>query len=498
MEYLVNGRQMKMADQYTIQEKGTPSLTLMERAAESCVRVMDELGMDLSRPCVVCGSGNNGGDGFAIARILAERGKEVTVFLVGNHSSCTEETKHQMRLLKDRGIQISEGYEPGDYSLIVDAIFGVGLGREIIGRYVQVIQQMNEADAQKFAVDLPSGISADHGAVMGIAFQADVTVTFQTAKLGLSLYPGKRYAGKVFVEEIGIDLTKAEEDPDIVCAYERDDYRKLLPLRRGDANKGTCGKLLVIAGSKGMAGAAYLNAYAAYMAGAGLVQIYTAEENRVILQQQLPEAIVTTYELYDQGELLRLLKWADVVCVGSGLGTTEKARKILRATLENVRVPCLVDADGLNLIAAHKKYLDVLSGHDLVFTPHMMEMSRLTDLTIEEIRSSRMDVVKRFAHQHGLTCVLKDARTVIASIGRKASVNRSGNSSMAKAGSGDVLSGVIAGLMAQGMEGYQAAVLGTYLHGRAADLARERKGTYSVMARDLIEFLAGAWNELEE
>ena len=166
MEYLVNSRQMKMADQYTIQEKGVLSFTLMERAAESCVRVIDELGMDLSRPCVVCGSGNNGGDGFAIARLLAERGKEVTVFLVGNSSSCTEETKHQMRLLKETGTQILEGYEPGDYSLIVDAIFGVGLGREIIGRYVQVIQQMNEADAQKFSVDLPSGISADHGAVM--------------------------------------------------------------------------------------------------------------------------------------------------------------------------------------------------------------------------------------------------------------------------------------------------------------------------------------------
>ena len=241
-----------------------------------------------------------------------------------------------------------------------------------------------------------------------------------------------------------------------------------------------------------------MNAYAAYMAGAGLVQIYTAEENRVVLQQLLPEAIVTTYDLYDQGELLRLLKWADVVCVGSGIGTTEKARKILRATLENVRVPCLVDADGLNLIAAHKKYLDALSVDDLVFTPHMMEMSRLTDLTIEEIRSSRMDVIKSFADQHSLTCVLKDARTVIASKGRKASVNLSGNASMAKAGSGDVLSGIIAGLMAQGMEGYQAAVLGTYLHGRAGDLARERKGTYSVIARDLIEFLAGAWNELEE
>ena len=498
MRYLANGRQMKAADQYTIQELGIPSMELMERAALKCVEVMEAHRLDLSRPCIVCGSGNNGGDGFAIARLLNQKGYPVTVCFVGNESHRTEETRSQMRLLKETGADICNEYKPGEYSIIIDAIFGVGLGREIIGRYLKVIRQMNEANAIKFAVDIPSGVSADEGCILGVAFQADITVTFQMEKVGLGLYPGKGYAGKVIVADIGINTDKTVADVGVAYTYEPEEFRKLLPRRMEDSNKGMYGRLLIIAGSKGMSGAAYLNAKAAYKAGAGLVQIYTPEDNRIILQELLPEAIVKTYDFFDEGELIRLLKWADTVCIGSGMGTSEKSKKILKTTLENLSVPCLIDADGLNLIAEHRKYMDRIPHDHLIITPHMKEMSRLTGISVLELKSRRMEILKEFTEKHHITCVLKDSSTVVESPGERAYINRSGNASMAKAGAGDVLAGIVAGLMAQGMDCQEAGILGTYLHGRAGDLARREKGSYSVMAGDLIEYLSEAFKEQEE
>lgn len=498
MKYFLNSQQMKSADRYTIQEEGIPAVDLMERAAAGCVMAMEEEGLDLSSPCVVCGSGNNGGDGFAIARMLAAKGLPVQVFFVGTEAHCTEENRYQMRLLREKGISVGNEYIPGEYSIIIDAIFGVGLSREVIGRYYQIIKQMNQAKAVRFAVDIPSGISADQGSVMGIAFRADYTVTFQTEKLGLALCPGKEYAGKVIVADVGINTGHIIEENDTAFSLEPAEYRELLPERPEDSNKGNFGKLLIIAGSKGMAGAAYLNAMSAYMAGAGLVQIYTPEENRIVLQSLLPEAIITTYDLYDQGELIRLLKWADTVCIGSGIGKSDRSRKILRTTLEYVQVPCLIDADGLNLIAEHQKYMDETILENLVITPHMKEMSRLLGTEVAELKSRRLELMNRFVSRYPVTCILKDARTVIASPGSPVYINQSGNAAMAKAGSGDVLAGIISGLMAQGMDCRNASILGTYLHGRAGDHARAQKGAYSVMARDLIGYLPDAFLELEE
>lgn len=498
MKYFLNSQQVKAADRYTIQEKGVSAIELMERAAAACVMVMEEERLDLSSPCVVCGSGNNGGDGLAIARILAEKGYPVRVFFVGTEAHCTEENRYQMRLLKETGVEIGSEYISGEYSIIIDAIFGVGLSREVIGRYYQIIGQMNQEEAVKFAVDIPSGISTDQGSVMGIAFRADYTVTFQTEKLGLVLCPGREYAGKVVVADVGIQTELPEILDNAVYTLELKEYRKMLPARPEDSNKGNFGRLLIIAGSKGMAGAAYLNAMSAYMAGAGLVQIYTPEENRAILQSLLPEAIITTYDLYDQGQLIRLLKWADTVCIGSGIGTTDKSRKILRTTLEYVQVPCLIDADGLNLIAEHQKYMNETILENLVITPHMKEMSRLLGTDVEELKKRRMELLKDFIRNYPVTCILKDARTLVAAPDKPVYINLSGNASMAKAGSGDVLAGIVAGLMAQGMDGVGASVLGTYLHGRAGDYARRDRGSYSVMARDLMEYLPDAFRELEE
>ena len=499
MQLWVNAAQMKAADQYTIQKLGVPSLELMEHAAQACVQVLEDEKVDLSHVCVVCGSGNNGGDGFAIARILQNNRYSVETFCVGNPEHYTEETQEQMHRLQECGGKITYGMPQEDsYSVIIDAVFGVGLSRKVEGRYRQVIEQMNRMRGTKFAVDIPSGLSATTGCILGCAFKADYTVTFQLKKIGLELSQGRTMAGRVIVPDIGISTDSICEDQEIVRTAGKDIYRKMLPDRPEDSNKGTYGRLLVIAGSKGMAGAAYLNAHAAYMTGAGLVRIYTSSDNREILQTLLPEAIITTYEEYNKEELLSLLTWADSVCIGSGLGMSRLSEKILKTVIEYVKVPCLIDADGLNLLAENKNYLNQMAERRFVITPHMKEMSRLTGISVEELKADRIQILKDFSSRYRITCVLKDSITLIASEEKGIRMNLTGNSAMAKAGSGAVLAGVISGWMVQGKEAEDAAELGTYIHGLSGDLAKFEKGVYSVMARDLIEYISKALMKLEE
>lgn len=499
MRLWVNAAQMKAADQYTIQKLEVPSLELMEHAAQACVQVLEDEKVDLSHVCVVCGSGNNGGDGFAIARILQNNRYSVETFCVGNPEHYTEETQEQMHRLQECGGKITYGMPQEDsYSVIIDAVFGVGLSRKVEGRYRQVIEQMNRMRGTKFAVDIPSGLSATTGCILGCAFKADYTVTFQLKKIGLELSQGRTMAGRVIVPDIGISTDSICEDQEIVRTAGKDIYRKMLPDRPEDSNKGTYGRLLVIAGSKGMAGAAYLNAHAAYMTGAGLVRVYTSSDNREILQTLLPEAIITTYEEYNKEELLSLLTWADSVCIGSGLGMSRLSEKILKTVIEYVKVPCLIDADGLNLLAENKNYLNQMAERRFVITPHMKEMSRLTGTPVEELKADRIQILKDFISRYRITCVLKDSRTLIASEEKGIRMNLTGNSAMAKAGSGDVLAGVISGWMVQGKEAEDAAELGTYIHGLSGDLAKFEKGVYSVMARDLIEYISKALMKLEE
>lgn len=499
MQLWVNAAQMKAADQYTIQKLGVPSLELMEHAAQACVQVLEDEKVDLSHVCVVCGSGNNGGDGFAIARILQNNRYSVETFCVENPEHYTEETQEQMHRLQECGGKITYGMPQEDsYSVVIDAVFGVGLSRKVEGRYRQVIEQMNRMKGTKFAVDIPSGLSATTGCILGCAFKADYTVTFQLKKIGLELSQGRTMAGRVIVPDIGISTDSICEDQEIVRTAGKDIYRKMLPDRPEDSNKGTYGRLLVIAGSKGMAGAAYLNAHAAYMTGAGLVRIYTSSDNREILQTLLPEAIITTYEEYNKEELLSLLTWADGVCIGSGLGMSRLSEKILKTVIEYVKVPCLIDADGLNLLAENNNYLNQMAERRFVITPHMKEMSRLTGISVEELKADRIQILKDFISRYRITCVLKDSRTLIASEEKGIRMNLTGNSAMAKAGSGDVLAGVISGWMVQGKEAEDAAELGTYIHGLSGDLAKFEKGVYSVMARDLIEYISKALMKLEE
>ena len=492
MQYLLNAEQMKSADSHTIQDLGVPSRTLMERAAAACTDYIEEQKWPMAHVCIVCGSGNNGGDGFAVGSILKEKGCQVTAVFAGRMINRTEECIYQMDKFERHGGTILTEWQDKDYSIVVDALFGVGLNREITGHYLEIIRHMNMSPGRKFAVDIPSGISATDGRVFGEAFQADATVTFQERKLGLLLYPGTLYTGKICVADIGIDSFTVKEQLDTAYALEMSDIAELLPERPPYAHKGTFGKLLLIAGSSGMAGAAFLSACAAYRVGAGLVRIYTSEDNRSILQQLIPEAIITTYTEYDEESLLSALKWADVVCMGSGLGISEVADQIVNTVLKEIKVPCLIDADGINILAAHPEWKDRLVEGHYVLTPHLKELSRLTGQSVSEIQMHRREVLEQTVGAFDVTLVQKDARTFVGAKNRRMCVNLTGNAAMAKAASGDVLAGVIGGFMAQGCDNFDAAVLGVYLHGLAGDIARNEIGCYSVLARDLADKLGSA------
>ena len=364
--------------------------------------------------------------------------------------------------------------DANSYSLIIDALFGIGLSRKLDDELVHLMERLNQSSAHRLAVDIPSGVSADNGAVLGGAFKADDTVTFAYCKTGMVLFPGAEYCGNITVKDA---ITKEDLN--------------FLNNRAADSNKGTFGKVLLVAGSVNMAGAAVLAAKAAYRSGCGLVRIYTPEENRIILQTAVPEAVLTTYSAKkaDTQQLIECLSWADVIILGPGIGKSDVAHSIVKTVLKNAAVPMVVDADALNIIAEQTEQL--LRPHtELVLTPHLGEMSRLKQLAVSYIKENIEQVAEDFAREYNVICVLKDSRTVAAIPYGKTFINRNGNSGMATAGSGDVLSGIIGSLMAQGLSAEQAAPLGVYVHAAAADERSKTVSEHGLTAGEIINGLS--------
>lgn len=496
MEYLVNSLQMKRYDTDTIEKLGIPSLVLMERAALCVVEELEAAGFTGGPVLVVCGSGNNGGDGFAVARLLDERGVPVTAAFVGKEASLSDEARIQKKICENCGIKISTNFMHREYTTIVDAIFGIGLSREVRGYYAEIIDWMNQQSAHIAAVDIPSGISADTGKVLGTAVRAALTVTFAYRKVGQILYPGAEYCGKVVCRDIGISAGRFSQRASGVFTYTKEDLARI-PARRPYSNKGTYGKVLLIAGSEGMSGAACMAARAAYRTGCGLVRVFTPACNRQVIQNLLPEAIVTVWDgnPLPEGELSEALAWSDVTGIGPALGTGKTAARILARVLKEYDRPLVIDADGLNLLARGMELLDGIKA-PVILTPHVGEMMRLTDSTKEDLLEDIVQTTLRFSREYGVICALKDARTIVSD-GVRAYVNTSGNHGMATGGSGDVLTGIICGLLAQGMTPFDAAATGVFLHGRAGDLARDARGAYSMMAGDITEQLGEALREAE-
>lgn len=536
MEILVDSRQMKQCDKNTIEYFGVPSLVLMERAA-LCVaeeiekyfhakskneillqkhfsgngkapaengvgneRVFQRNGSGQDRSVLlVCGLGNNGGDGLAVGRMLWQKGYPVTVVMLPKPQKISEQTRAQMEILEKYGIPITDTIPQREFAVTVDALFGIGLTRNLEGVYREYIVRMNEKKGLKVAVDIPSGIHADTGEVMGVGFCADVTVTFAFAKTGMMLYPGAEYAGEVLVKDIGIDQHSFLGEVPSLYRLSQKDLGKI-PKRRAHSNKGSYGKVLTVAGHKNMAGAAFLSGKASYVTGAGLVKIFTEETNRVVLQQLLPEAILATYEAGEDvnNSLIKLLEeslsWASVIVAGPGLGTGECAEILVKTILEHAEVPVVLDADGLNVIAGHLEWLKEAKA-PVIVTPHLGEMARLVQKSIFDIQKQLLQVAQGFAEEYNVICVLKDARTITALPDKTAYINTSGNNGMATAGAGDVLTGIVAGLIAQGMDVPLAAPVGVYLHGMAADQQAARVGTYGLMAQDIIEGISKVLRE---
>ncbi len=502
MKYLLSACEMKAWDSNTIRQFHMPAMVLMERAALKVVEAMEREQLDVSNVLVLCGTGNNGGDGIAIARLLFLAGSEVTVYFPGDVSRLTQEALCQLAIAESYGIKTDTTLPEKTYTVIVDALFGIGLTREIAGDYREAILAV-EALAQGkkkipvVAVDMPSGIHGDTGEIMGVALKADVTVTFGGRKLAQLLYPGTEYCGSCIVADIGITEESLLGKP-LGCTYERKDLARL-PKRAEDGNKGTFGKVLVIAGSHDMCGAAYLSALSAFRMGAGMVRIYTDRANREALFTMLPEAILTTYEGEDFAFLSECMDWADVVVFGPGIGTNKCSRMLFEKTwkfLSIKKLPCVMDADALNLYGEMRA--GEKCGFPVVMTPHLGEMSRLTGKKIQDIKSNLIKTGVEYAKEKGIVLVLKDARTVVSWGEEYFYVNSSGNCGMATAGSGDVLSGCIGALIGQGLEPSEAARLGVYLHGMGGDSMAEKKGKAAMMAGDIIRGMEDVRKTYEE
>ena len=388
MRYLLTGKQMQHADRYTIDKIGIPSMVLMERAALRTVEIMEQENLNFNNVLVVCGSGNNGGDGYAIARLLHLKGYCVSVYFLGEDAKRSGENRQQKKIAEHYCIPVKQEIGKEEYSVIIDAIFGTGLSRNVEGTYAEIIDLLNHMSGYKVAVDTPSGMNDDTGLVMGTAFRADLTVAIAFAKRGQLLEAGNPYVGHLKVADIGIYPDDWTLQDTFTYCYDFGDFKLKFPKRIPDSHKGTYGKVLLIVGSKGMSGAALLCARAAYTTGAGLVQIYTHEDNRVIIQKSLPEAIVTTYTEYDENKLKQMLEWADVVGIGSGLGMSETAEKLVKYTIQYSSIPCVVDADALNLIAKDISILQYIK-QEMILTPHMKEMSRLLSCDLQKLKEKK-------------------------------------------------------------------------------------------------------------
>lgn len=513
MEYLVTAEEMKSYDHAAIHRIKIPSLVLMERAALSVYeeirkRFPDEKGR---RVLILAGCGNNGADGLALARMLSEAGFFTEVVICGNQEKATLEWKTQYEILSHFPVRTGSKPQLSEYDIFIDALFGVGLSREVTGDYAQLISWFNEAAGFKLAVDVPSGIHSDNGRVMGCAVKADLTVCFAYGKRGLYLYPGCEYAGEVVLKQIGIGETAFFGRKPGMFRY-TENIKELLPARDGSGNKGTFGKVLLAAGSRNMAGAAVLAALGCYRSGAGMVKVLTPECNRAILQTAVPEALLCTERVIQK----ELFDWPDVLVIGPGLGTDERAYGLLHAFLTDgmkpmgtkepmgtrepmdtresmdALLPIVIDADGLNLLAMHPELMALVEAQDrtIILTPHVGELARLCGKTAAQVKEFLPDYAMGLAQKLNCVIVSKDARTFVCQSGRPICLNIVGNSGMATAGSGDVLAGVIAGLLAQGMNGFEAAGVGVYLHALAGDAAAARLGQHGLMAGDIAAAVA--------
>jgi hydroxyethylthiazole kinase-like uncharacterized protein yjeF len=512
---LVTAAEMRALDAATI-AAGTPGHVLMERAGQGAVRVLLQCFPHLRRKgrrvLVVAGKGNNGGDGFVIARVLKAKGLSVEVALLAKPDEVGGDAARNLRAWRrGRGrildVRDADGLAAlaervARAELIVDALFGTGLNSAVRGLAAEAIELLNASGVPLFAVDVPSGLDADTGQALGACIQAEATATFGFAKLGQTIYPGARLCGRLAVVDIGLDPAAIAAAPPRAALLEAADVAPLVPRRERDAHKGDTGHVLIIAGSFGKTGAAHLATRAAARTGAGLVTVVAPLSLYPIYAGGVLEAM--TEALPDDGGQIRftpdrlatLVEGKRAVVIGPGLGTHEGAARTLAWMLAETRVPLVIDADGLTLAATQLDAVRVRQA-PAVLTPHPGEMARLLGSDTAAVQRDRAGSARGFATAHGCTLVLKGAHSLIASAAGALWVNPTGNPGMASGGMGDVLAGIIGALLAQGLEASEAARLGVYLHGLVADRAAAT-GEIGLLASDLIAGLPAGLQAVRE
>ena len=511
MQKVASAEEMRGCDEEAIRGYEIPGIVLMENAARGTADIMRGIipGLSDKHILIVCGKGNNGGDGFALARHLFERGSAVTVASL----SPVSHIKGDARINADIIQKMSRSDSSGRLSyiksitrehleqlphadVIVDAILGTGFKGKLRPKIASIVAWMNEQKATRIAIDIPSGIDADTGFCEGITVQADYTCTMGLVKTGLLFSKGREVSGKVFCIDIQIPHEVYRRSKISSYLVRESDVRKAIPKRSPDAHKYQVGKVFVLAGSTGLTGAAALASESALRCGAGAVVLGVPESLNLMMEKKLTE--VMTLPLPDNGagevhisaldSIRKQCEWADIIAAGPGLGRSEDVENIIIHILKDIEKPLILDADALNVLAGND-FLFEKRKSPVIITPHTGEFSRLSGIDLKEIQNERLRVARDYARKRKVTLLLKGGPSIVASKDDKLYINSSGNPGMATAGAGDVLTGTIAGLWAQGLSDEAAAYCGAYIHGAAGDLAREKYGELAMIAGDIQEAL---------
>lgn len=484
-------------------QQGASLLELMEQAGAAVARFFKKkYELSQKRVVILCGRGNNGGDGFVAARYLAETEAKISVLLVDGMPTTENARKMYNRLYEQPSIQVlSYDDDPkrahslvAAADFIIDAIFGVGFHGKIASYMEPLFEQVSTASGTVVAVDIPSGLICDTGMTEGKCMQADYTVSFSTLKCAHVLNSGKRFCGEVIVAPIGIDIHLVKQQEAALRIIEPEDVLQTIRKRDPESNKGSFGRLLCLCGSEGMAGAASMSVSAALRCGAGLVDAAVPREIYPLVASKAQEAIYTLLDLLPEKDgytesALKLLenryKKCSAILIGCGLGVADYTIELVRNMISNSQVPIVLDADGINSIVEH---IDILRSAKapLVLTPHPGEMARLLNVSVDKVQQNRLEFARQFATEYSITLVLKGAGTVIADPNGNLWLNETGNAGMAKGGSGDVLAGMIASFVAQGIDCTKAAAVGVYLHGLAGDRCAAQFSQTAMLPTDII------------
>ncbi len=514
---ILTSAQMKEIDRRTIEEIGIPGPVLMENAGIQIFRFLQTVILpyvDEDKIAIVAGKGNNGGDGLVIARHLWNSGMTPHVYLLGSRREVRGDAALNLGIAEKIGISVLEIKSESDWnsqkkrlkdaSVIIDAIFGTGLTKPAVGLYARAIEDINRSAAFKVAVDIPSGLSSDRFEIIGPAVKADVTVTLAAPKIAHVLPPAEEWVGELMIADISIPRPLFDWPELKLEMVEKQELLELFQRRKKDSHKGTYGHLFIIAGSFGKTGAAVMAAKAALKTGAGLVTVGTPKSSLPIIARGMVELMTEPLAETEDGTIaadavsraIRLVKGKDALLIGPGISTHDTTAEFLMKFVPVLKLPVVIDADGLNILAKKPDLLKRLP-RPAILTPHPGEFARLIDLPLREVINHKLALVPEFAQKYGVYLVLKGYRTVTCTPGGRMFINPTGNAGMATGGSGDVLSGMIASFLMQEKDPLRAALAAVYLHGLSGDLAAQKTGERALIAGDLIRFLPQAVKSLE-